>query len=141
MQYRLLTLLIVVAIIGGPLSRLAYLKQMARCHRQAVETLVPTLCRSNRLTPDETHQQILFMASNASRIKSRIIGHPHVVGIGSTEVIDLESDAGRGHIIQDKAMLADWKHARAHEIIASRFDRAFFRPWETVDASIGRIVE
>src|SRR5947207_10987830 len=111
MRYSLRTLLIVVTIIGGPLSRLAYLKQMARFHHQAVEALIPTLCLSDRLTPDEAHYQISFMASNASQITSRIVGHPHVVGIGWTEVIDLESDAGRGHIIQDKATLAEWKHA------------------------------
>jgi len=126
MRYRLRTLLIVVMIIGGPLARLAYLKQMVRFHRQAVEALIPTLCLSDRLTPDEAHYQISFMASNASRIKSRIVGHPHVVGIGSTKAIDLESNAGRGQLIQDKATLAEWKQAFAHEIIANRFERAFF---------------
>jgi hypothetical protein len=141
MRYSLRTLLIVVTIIGGPLARIAYLKQMARFHRQSVQALVPILCVSERATPDEIHNSISFMARDASRIKSRIVGHPHVVGIGSTEVIDIESNAGRSHIIQDKATLAEWKQAFAHEIIARRFDRAFFRPWQTVDSDFDRIFE
>jgi hypothetical protein len=63
------------------------------------------------------------------------------VGIGSTEAVVFESDAGRGHIIQDKKTLTEWKQAFAHEIIASRFERAFYRPWQTVDATVERLFE
>jgi hypothetical protein len=140
MRFHLRTLLIVVAIIGGPLARLAYLKQMARLHRHSVEALVPILCASDRATPGEIHNYVSHMASGApSRIESRIVGHPYVIGIGSTEAINLHSDAGRDHLILNQATLPEWKQAFAHEIIARRFDRAFFRPWQTVDPDIDRI--
>ena len=141
MRYSLRTLLIVVAILGGPLARLGYLKQMARAHRRTIETLIPTLCVSDRGTPDEIRSQISFMASDASRLSSRVIGHPHVVGIGSTEVIDLESDAGRRHVIQNEVTLAEWKQAIANEIVARRFDQAFFRPWQHVHGSVAKIID
>ncbi len=140
MRYRLRTLLIVVAIIGGPLARLAYLQQMARVHRHSVEALVPILCVSDRATPDEIHHYVSHMASGApSRIKSQMVGHPYVIGIGSTEAINLHSDAGRDHLILDQSTLPEWKQAFAHEIIARRFDRAFFHPWQTVDADVDHI--
>jgi hypothetical protein len=81
------------------------------------------------------------LAWNASQITSKVIGQPYVVGIGSTEQIDLTSDAGRGHLVLDKNTLTEWKQAFAHEIIARRFERAVFRPWQRVDADMGRILE
>jgi len=140
-RYSLRMLLIVVALLGGPLARLGYLTQTARAHRQTVETLIPTLCVSDRGTPDEIRSQISFMASDASRLSSRVIGHPHVVGIGSTEVIDLESDAGRGHVIQNEVTLAEWKQAIAHEIVARRFDQTFFRPLQSIAGNVASIVD
>jgi hypothetical protein len=139
MRFGLRMLLIVVTLIGGPFARIGYLHQRARFHRQLVEKLVPALCASDRATPDEVRMYVSFMATDATRLKSRTLGRPYIIGIGSTEVIEVASDAGRGHIIQDEATLREWREAFAHEIIARRFDRATLRPWQTVDDNLARI--
>ena len=135
MRFRLRTLLIVVTLFGVSFARVAYLKQSAIFHRQKAAVLVPRLAASERLTTVETQGAIEFLASGASRLWPRV-----VVNHDGRTVI-LESNGGRGHVVQVEANSADWKVAVAHEIIAQRFERAALRPWNLVQDSVTEITD
>jgi hypothetical protein len=126
MRYRLRTLMIVMVVCGLVFARVAYLKQMAIYHRQKAAALIPRLAASERYTISEAQDAVAFLAAGASRIKPR-------VGVNyEGRYVNLESDAGRAHLVLVESNADDWQTVVTHEIMAQRYDHAVMRPWTLV---------
>jgi hypothetical protein len=128
MRYSLRTLLIFTMIVGLILARIAYLKQMARVHRNAVAKLVVDLAALERDPPQETQSAVQFLAEGGSTVKVAVVGTVPRITV-------LENERRNGVVIQHGASAIKWQRAVAHEIMAQRYDRAVYRPWTFVSES------
>jgi hypothetical protein len=134
MRYRLRTLLIVIAIFAIVFARVAYLKQSAAAHRRQAGMLVQRLAENERYSPEEVRHHAAFFIQDTNRITHRVLVNH------AGRFIHLDSDSGRGQIVQFAANTRDWKQLYAHEIIARRFDHAVFRPWTLVQDDTAAII-
>jgi hypothetical protein len=107
LRYRLRTLMIVLALCGAIFARIGYIKRMAEFHRREATAGFSRLAREFGESPE----QIVPMQVQAVR--------------------DCEGDPSTWQLIRESPSYY-YVSACYHQILADRYERAIYRPWQIV---------
>lgn len=116
-RYRLRTLLILISVLAVVLARVAYLKRQRDFHRHEVNRLVAQLAAFQKNDSREIEQRVSDAAEEGPSARGSWTGGYLSGQYGSPEY---------------ENTLSNWHSARQHEILANRYSRAIYRPWELV---------
>lgn len=110
MRYRLRTLLIVLAICGVVFARIGYLKRQAGFHRREAMARLTWIANRNH-----THREMF-----ATPVRQDEVDNPEIWR------------AIRANPPMDEAGSPYYVSAYYHLIMAHRYERAIYRPWQIV---------
>jgi len=129
MRFSLRTLLIALAIAGVVFARVAYLKRWRDAHQREAVRLIEAI-------------------RNAEGKDWRIADSVHQLAQAETEVgtgtdtthtkVGVYNGSGV-RWVKDSSTVEIWKEAIRQQAIANRFQRAMYRPWESVSEEFGPI--
>jgi hypothetical protein len=132
MRFRLRTLLIFMAVLGLPFTRIGYLKRMADFHRREVARLGKLISLAEQEDDALVAASIKQLAEGDTEL---VVGDSTDSGLEEVGVFDKDMT---GRLVKDVAAAKSWQEAAVHQVIANRYDRACYRPWMTVSESTSR---
>jgi hypothetical protein len=119
MRFSLRTLLIMVSVLAVALARVGYLKQQRDFHRQEVQKLLQQLAQAHKMREQDVAAQLPD------------IGRVGPLARGSWVTWNPSESRTPGEAEYERIITASHV-AHRHNLLAARFDRAIYRPWDFV---------
>src|SRR5262245_48936440 len=122
MRYKLRTLLILLALAGMVLARIAYLKRCRDFHQQEVGRLIAAICEAEG-ADDKVADSVGDLAQAGTTVGTGSDATGTKVGLHNAQFV---------RWIKDSSTIELWKNAIHHQVLADRYGAAIYRPWTFV---------